>query len=133
MEILENKIKSIKDLEECPYNGKFADDRNWVQIFNLSKNGVDFMERDDQGFQMISVSADVSNFAVIGRTFEFTGTDKMRKYDHKDGNMLFLQGLYLDESKPPSYSLKFLQYVKGEELPNTRFFKINPKDIRFPN
>jgi len=133
MEILENKIKSIKDLEECPYNGKFADDRNWVQIFNLSKNGVDFMERDDQGFQMISVSADVSNFAVIGRTFEFTGTDKMRKYDHKDGNMLFLQGLYLDESKPPSYSLKFLQYVKGEELPTTRFFKINPKDIRFHN
>ncbi|MBP7540496.1 MAG: hypothetical protein KA802_11165 [Saprospiraceae bacterium] len=133
MEILENKIKSIKDLEECPYNGKFADDRNWVQIFNLSENGVDFMERDDQGFQMIRVSAHVSNFAVYGRTFEFTSTDKMRKYDHKDGNMLFLQGLYLDESKPPSYSLKFLQYEKGKELPTARFFKINPKDIRFPD
>lgn len=132
MDILENKIKSIKDLEECPYDGKFAHDRNWVQIFNLSKNGIDFMERDNQGFQMIGVSASVGNFSVCGRTFEFTASDKMRKYDLKD-KMLFLQGLHLDVSQTPLYSLKFLQYKKGNDLPTIRLFTINPSDIHFPD
>jgi hypothetical protein len=129
---LDVQIKTLADLEKCEWNGVFMSSYIWVQVFNLHKNGVNFMGQDEFGMNIKSVSARVSNFEVFGRTFNVDASTKMHKYDGKKGEMYFLQGLYLDSSKEPFYYLEFLEYIKGQELPKIHDFVLNKRDVIIP-
>lgn len=130
METIETDIKTLIDLEHCDWNGKLNSSFVWLQVSNLIKNHIPFMGRDAVGLNLVSVTARVSNFTPIGRTFEISSAESLKKYDGTDGKMYFLKGLYLDDKKNPSYFLSFLEYVKGQDLPNIRDFEVRKEDLR---
>jgi len=130
--ILDVKIKTLQDLENCEWNGIFPSSRICIQVFDLAQNGIAFMERNEFGMHIKGIRARVSNFEVRGRTFEVDASTKLHKYDGENGEMYFLQGLYLNNSKEPSYYLEFLEYVKGQNLPKRRDFILNKKNVVVP-
>ena len=129
MDTIQKDIKTLVDLKNCEWNGKLNSSFIWVQISNLSANGISFMERPTLGFNIHRVDARMSNFTPIGKTFKVTDGQSAKKYDGPKGEMYFLQGLYLDGKKSPSYYLSFLKYTKGQRHPDTCDFKIRKKDI----
>lgn len=130
--ILDVTIRTLEDLENCEWNGTFKSSYNCIQVFNLQQNGITFMEKSEFGMHIKKVRARVSNFEVRGRTFEVDASTKLHKYDGSNGEMYFLQGLHLNDSKEPSYYLEFLVYEKGLSLPKRIDFILNKKNVVIP-
>lgn len=130
--ILDVTIRTLQDLENCEWNGVFKSSYNCIQVFNLPQNGITFMEIGEFGMHIKRVRARVSNFEARGRTFEADASTKLHKYDGKNGEMYFLQGLYLDHKDELSYYLEFLMYEKGLSLPKRIDFILNKRDVVIP-
>ncbi len=122
-------LKSLEDLEKCEWNGIFVPPFAYVRIFNLRASGIHFMDYNELSMQIVSVCANMSNFDVLGRTFETDSCTKMEKYEGENDEIYFLQGLYLDNKKEPSYYLEFLEYKKGQKHPQGKSFKISKNNI----
>ncbi len=123
------EIKTLGDLEKCEWNRKFSTSFFWIQVKNLPKNLSALIGRDYIGINIREVKARMSNFTPVGRTFEVSESEQIKKHDGKNGEMLFLKGLYLSGEEKPSYFLEFWEYKKGKKLPDTKDFPVKKKDV----